>query len=457
MTYDPNVSVTVVSGAQPVDRAVLNIPLHLSTSPTFPERVRTYASAAEAAADTLLGTEGTAAVNAHFAQTLYAPQIKIGRGGDAAVAQVDTVTVGGTPLENEVYKITVNGIVTEYVAGATPTVSSVYTALDTAVTTAIAAEAITVGGADPDITLTADNAGEPFVVSVSVTAAPGQSAATGTLTLVHTTANSGIGSDLDACLAEDDDWYGLTTEINATPATNLITMEAASAWAQINGKLYIAQSLDATVLAGTAGNDLKVLAAKNNSRTAYIWHHDNSELAAVAWMSYTFQADPDETTTNWAYKPLSGISLKDPRITSTQQSNIEADNGNVVLSFGGNAVAGMGVTTTGGKIDTLITSDWLEARLKEAYIQLLSDVAARNDKIALTDKGMQIIPSVGQGIIDQGVRVGHLAEGTTFISIPDRADMTDADVTARLVRVTAGGTAAGAVEQIVVTFTLSLT
>lgn len=457
MTYDPNVSVTVVSGAQPVDRAVLNIPLHLSTSPTFPERVRTYASAAEASADTLLGTEGAAAVAAHFAQTLHSPTIKIGRGGDSATAQVVTITVGGTPLENEVYAVTVNGITTEYVAGAAPTVSSVYTALDAAVTSALAAEPLTLSGVDPDMVITADNAGEPFSYSVSVTAAPGQSAATGTLVAVLTTPNSGIGSDLDACLAEDDAWYGLTSEIDSTPADNLVVMEACSAWAQINSKFYIAQSSDTDVPAGTAGNDLKVLAAKNNNRTAYIWHHTDSELAAVAWMAYTFWADPDEVTTNWAYKPLSGISLKDPRVTSTEQGNIEADNGNVVLAFGGNAVAGMGVLTTGGKIDILITSDWLEARLKETFIQLLSDVSARNDKIGLTDKDMQIIPSTGQKIIDQGVRVGHLAEGTTFITIPLRADMPSADVTARLVRVTAGGTATGAAEQIVVIFTLSLT
>jgi hypothetical protein len=45
MTYDPNVSVTVVTGAQQVDTASFTIPLHLSSSPTFPERVREYGSA----------------------------------------------------------------------------------------------------------------------------------------------------------------------------------------------------------------------------------------------------------------------------------------------------------------------------------------------------------------------------------------------------------------------------
>jgi hypothetical protein len=456
MSFDGNVVATVVSGAQAVDRAVLNIPLHLTTGPTFPERVRTYASGAEAAADTLLGTLGTAAVDAHFAQDLHAPTIKIGRSADTPAAQVDTVTVAGTPLEGEVYNITVNGIVTEYVAGSSPTVSSVYTALDSAVTAAIAAEAVTVGGSDPDITLTADNLGEPFSVTVSVTKAPSQPAATGTLTLVHTTLNAGIGSDLDACLAEDDGWYGLTTVINAVAATNLITMEAASAWCQINKKIYLAQSLDATVLAGTAGNDLLVLAAKNNSRTAYAWHQDDSELLAVGAMSYKFQADPDVKSTNWAYVPVSSVSLKDPRLTSTQWGFIESQDGNRFDTFGGNGKFGMGITTTGKHIDTIITEDWLEARLKEAYIQLLSDVAARNEKIGLDDKSLQVFPNVGQKILDQGVDAEHLIEGTTEISVQKRADMSAADITDRHVRVTASGTAAGSAEKVTVTMTLSL-
>jgi hypothetical protein len=454
--FDGNVTAAVVSGAQAVDRAVLNIGMHLSSSPTFPERVRTYSSAAEAAADTLLGTEGTAAVNAHFAQDLHAPQIKIGRSGDTPAAQVDTVTVGGTPLENEVYNITVNGIVTEHVAGATPTVSSVYTALDTAVTAAIAAETITVAGADPDITFTADNLGEPFTVTVSVTAAPGQPAATGTLTLVHTTPNAGIGSDLDACLAEDDGWYGLTTYIHATPATNLINMEAASAWAQINKKIYLAQSLDATVLAGTAGNDLLVLAAKNNSRTAYAWHQSNSELLAVSTMAYKFQADPDVVSTNWAYVPVSGISLKDPRLTSTQWGFIESQLGNRFDTFGGNGKFGMGITTTDKNIDIIITEDWLEARLQESYIQVLSDFAARNQKIGLNDKEMQVFATAGQKILDQGVAAGHLNEGSTEITVQKRADMSAADITDRHVRVTASGIASGAAEKVTITMTLSL-
>lgn len=456
MTWDSNVTVTVVSGAQAVDRAVLNIPLHLTDSPTFPERVRTYGSPAEAAADTLLGTEGTDAVDAHFAQDLHAPTIKIGKAGDTPAAQVVTYTVGGTPVEGEVYEITVNGITTEYVAGASPTITTVHTGLKAAHTTDIAAEEITVAGVDPDITDTADNAGEQFSFSVSVTPAPGQSAATGTLVAVLTTPNAGIGSDLDACLVADDAWYGLTTEIHATPATNLVRMKAASAWAEANEKLYVAQSSEATVLTGTAGNDLLELAAKNNGNTAYVWHHDDDELCAVAVMAYVFWADPDVRTTNWAYKPLSGISLKPTRLTTTQQNYITSQNGNCFVAFGGIANFGMGITTTGGKIDVVTTKAWLKARLQEAYIQLLSDFGAEDDKIGINDKELQVIPNTGQKILDQGVRAKHLNAGSTSISIPLRADMPDADVTARLIRVTAAGVATGAAELITVTMTLSL-
>ncbi len=411
--------------------------------------MRTYGSGAEASADTLLGTEATAAVAAHFAQDLHSPTIKVGRLGDTPAAQVDTITVGGTPAVGDIYTITVNGITTEYVAGAGPTVSSVYTALDAAVTAAIAAEDVTVGGADPSITLTADNLGEPFSCSVDTDG-------DGTLTLVHTTANAGIGSDLDAILAEDPDWKWFTSEIDSTPADNLVIMKACSSWGQINKRNYIGQSSDADVLTATAGNDLEDLAAKNNSRTAYAYHHDDSELLALSAMAYKLQADPDQVATGWAYTPLSGISQKDPKLTSTEQGNIEDQYGNCATTFGGALKFGMGITTTNKHLDTIVAEDWLEARLAEAYTQLLSDVSANNLSIGLNDKEMHVFVSVGQGVLDRAVRIGHLNEGSTSISIPARASMPAADVTNRLIRVTASGTARGTAERVTVTMTVQL-
>jgi hypothetical protein len=173
-------------------------------------------------------------------------------------------------------------------------------------------------------------------------------------------------------------------------------------------------------------------------------------------MSYKFQADPDVVSTNWAYVPVSGVSLKDPRLTSTQWGYIESQLGNRFDTFGGNGKFGMGITTTDKKIDVIITEDWLEARLQETYIQVLSDAAARNDKIGLDDKSMQIFATNGQKILDQGVAAGHLIEGSTSITVQKRADMSAADILDRHVRVTASGTASGAAEKVTITMTLSL-
>jgi hypothetical protein len=453
MSWDKNVIVTIQNAAQAVARAVLNIPLFYTQQPTFPDRVRTYTSAAAAAADPLLGTEGTAAVDAHFEQTLHAPSIKIGRGGDAAVAQVITWTLSGTPVEGDAVYITINGIKTEYVAGATPTLSSIHAALSAAVTSAVAAEDVTISGVDPDIVSTADIAGEGFTYASGVTQQSGSSLV---ITPVVTAANAGVGSDLDAIKLADNGWFGLTSQIHPTPATNLEVMKACGAWVQANGKLYIGQSSDAGVLTKGAGNDLAELAKSNRPRVAYIWHHDDTELLAVAWMSYSFQADPDQQSTIWAYKPLVGISQKSPVLTDTELQNIQDQNGNAYDDFGGNDVTGMGITTTGKKIDIVITESWLEARLQERYIQTLSDVSARNEKIAYNDKALQIFPNDGREILRQGVRAEHLNPGTTFISVPLRADTPSADITNRLVRVTAGGEQAGAAELVVVTMTLSI-
>ena len=455
MGWNKNVLVTIQNAAQAVARAVLNIPLFLTTTPTFPDRVRTYTSAASAAeaVDPLIGTEGRAAVDAHFEQTLHAPSIKIGRGGDAAVAQIITWTLTGAPIVGDAVYITINGIKTEYVAGAAPTLSSIHTALAAAVASAVSDEDVTMSGVDPDIVCTADNAGEGFTYAEGVTQ---QGASTLVITAVVTAANAGIGSDLDAILLADDAWFGLTSAIDSTPADNLVLMKACGAWVQANGKLYIGQSSDADVLTKAAANDLEELAKSNRPRVAYVWHHDDSELRAVAWMSYTFQADPDQQSTIWAYKPLAGISQKSPVLTPTELQNIQDQNGNAFDDFGGNDVTGMGITTTGKKIDIVVTESWLEARLQERYIQTLSDVSARNEKIAYNDKDLQIFPNDGSEILQQGVRAEHLNPDTTFISVPKKVDTPTADVTARLVRVTAGGEQAGAAELVVVTVTLSV-
>ncbi len=121
-------------------------------------------------------------------------------GGTTAVAQVDTLTVGGTIEADDVFTITVTG---ENGDTHAVTVTGGSTDADTVATAMAAAwnadahylcapvTAAASGGGTGALTLTADTAGVPFHVSVATTEAGGGAADAQTFTRAATTANAG--------------------------------------------------------------------------------------------------------------------------------------------------------------------------------------------------------------------------------------------------------------------------
>lgn len=121
---------------------------------------------------------------------------KIWRGDSPAVAQVVTLTVGGTIEATDIFIMTINGKSLSVVAGST-TAADVATAIATAWNALSAAAypefaeitaAATSGGA---LTLTADTAGKPFTVSLTTTETGGGAADSQTFGQSTTTACSG--------------------------------------------------------------------------------------------------------------------------------------------------------------------------------------------------------------------------------------------------------------------------
>ncbi len=123
-------------------------------------------------------------------------------GGATAVAQVDTLTVGGTIEADDVFTITVTGEngdthEVEVTAGSTDadtvatTIAAAWNADTHYLCTPVTAAAV--GGGSGELTLTADTAGMPFYVSVATTEAGGGAADDQTfeITSPQTTANAG--------------------------------------------------------------------------------------------------------------------------------------------------------------------------------------------------------------------------------------------------------------------------
>ena len=406
MTWNNNVIVVIIDDALPVEALSFGVPLHLTEDVTFTERTRVYDSATAAEQDSTVGATALAAVQAHFDQRLHSPTIKLGR-READVAQVGTWTITGTPAENDQFEITINGIDGNYTAGAAEDATAVAGALRTALTTAVAGEDVTVGGTGTDITVTADNAGEPFTYSSTYTpiSPPGASG----ITEVLTTANVNAATELAEIVAKDNAFYGIT--MAARDDTDILYV---AAWVESQTKIFMAQSSTAAVLTATAGNVLETLMANNYGRTAYCWHHDDSEYLDVAWMGFALQCPLDTKSTIWAYKQLVGVTLKDPAITPTEQQNVADDDnsayGNLYLDFGGNGATGMGRTVDGQPIDRRTTKDWWEARLREEMIQILLDASNRNEKIRYTDKGLDVFRVGADAVNGRGVSAEHFAE-----------------------------------------------
>lgn len=110
------------------------------------------------------------------------------RGDSQAIAQLETITIGGTWLANDTATVTINGKdVTFTVVSGSTAVSDVHAGLLAALQASTVSEfsEITWGGTSPDITGTGDSSGTPFTASVS------KSSTSGTISTTTTTAATG--------------------------------------------------------------------------------------------------------------------------------------------------------------------------------------------------------------------------------------------------------------------------
>lgn len=452
-----DVSVSVGVGAPQVRRTGFGIPLWIAPAGTlgvgFTERIRFYAED-EAADDDDLSAQAQAAVAAVFAQDRSVDLVAVGR-VEADQAQVITFTFSGTPEVGDEMIVTINGVETSYTVAST-TLNDEVDALRSAMVTALSGEDVTVAGTSPDITVTADTAGDPFTYTSEIVLTGSGDLA---VAEAETTADRSISTELDEIMAESSNFYGV--EAGSKDDTDITRLAAK---VESMGLLHLAQVDNAAVKAGTSGNLLETLAGLNYGGTALIWHNDDDEELALAWMGYVLEADPDEKSTNWKHRNLAGITSDTDNLSSTEILNIRNGNGNVYTDFYGVAVTANGVTVDGNPIDFRITRDWLRARIEENVAQRLLEVAAANSKIPYTDAGLQQMRAIVQKVLQNGVDAGHLrgnaenADGelTPRATVPALADVPGVDRSNRICRVEFEAELAGAIESVTISGTVAI-
>jgi len=422
--FDSDITVNVYGSATPVKRQSFGVLMLASqdVGAGFTEDYRLYESPQEAAADTDLQSGTQAMIAAFYSQPSHPRKVGVAA-MVADVAMIETFTINAGPAANDVYSITINGIESSYTAGATPTPSTVAAGLRSVMQTNLAAEAVTVAGADPDITVTVDVAGDDVTFSSSYTAAGG---GTSGITEVATKASVSIKTQLDTLLQGYDDFYAVAAYSRAK-----VEQQRLAEWTVANTRLALIQSSDADIIAGTAGNLFATLYAASNGRAVGLYHDTDAEYGDAAWGAAGLWVDPDQKASVWYDKTLTGITTI-PGLTSAQKTQVLAYNGNLYPTLKSVGATGPGKLFSGDWVDDLITEDWFKARLEEDLAQLKLDLSNRGEKIPYTNRGLAMLESVIRARVKTGWDIGHLDEESgVVIDVPDISDVTSADILAR--------------------------
>lgn len=339
-------------------------------------------------------------VQQFFSQNPTATSAIVGRRA-TPTAQVVNVLVSDNT--DGAYVVTING--TDYTYNASgETTTQIRDGLLTQIADAAVSDAT---GAGDSIDLTANEAGVPFTVALT-------SPASG-LSQTTTTPNSGIGEDLAAISAENDDWYCV---IETSRSAGVIETCAAVVEAYSPKRIFMAQSNDAAILDPGDATDIgSILQAANYTRTGLWYHDDDTEFADATAAGDSLPTDPGSIT--WNNREINAITP--PTLSANDISALQAKSVNYLERIAGRNVTRGGVMASGEFIDVIRGIDWFEANLSADVFDLLVE----EDKVPYTDEGAQTLKGVvdgrGQNAITQGIF-------STFTStVPEVADIADSE------------------------------
>ena len=437
-SIDSIVSVSISTNSTTVSREGFGTPLVLAYHTRFLERYRTYTTLAEMTADGFaVYDDAYRMAAAAFAQDPTVTQIVVGR-LPAAPSYTSTLTMTSA-VEGAVIKATVIEPTTGTAVPLTYTVPAAQTLTQVATAFELLVEGVT----------GVDSGSSVAVVTVTPTVAGRRVHIYDlqNITIEETTADAGYDTELTALQAENDDWYGITTD-SSSPAN----VADVAAWTLTNKKLYFAATNSSGELAGT-GTLGSALDALSNDRTVLIYAPNSHEFAGAAWAGAGLAQSPGTIT--WAFKSLAGVTAKN--LTTTQRNFLTADNINTYETIASVPVTLPGVVTSGEFIDIRHGIDALEAAIKEDVFALL----VNSSKVPMTRAGLDLIHSAILGAMKrfEGTEnvPGLLAEGTSSVIMPLISAISTANRAARRVTgIRFSATLEGAIHSITVVGTLSV-
>ena len=146
-------------------------------------------------------------------------------------------------------------------------------------------------------------------------------------------------------------------------------------------------------------------------RTILIYHDDEGEFAAEAYLANRLAADPDQMSAPWD-AAVASVGSYTTALTSTEKSNLynETDGGqrvNIGLAYGSAPFfVDPGKTVSSGlgrPVYEMVTRDWFEARLQERIATMKVNESARFRKITIDARGQAKVLSVIEALLNQGL------------------------------------------------------
>ena len=433
-----HVTSTITKDSVGLSKKGFGTAVFFSNTATFVELLRRYNSFADVIVDFAVTTSPEyLAAQAFFSQNPHPNELIIAKASLPAtmVYQLSVLVVRNS------YKYTVRvkgeGITAteaSYTSDASATDGEIIIGLVAAIDVVVGNNYTATGTTSP-ATITGDAAGDWF----SLEADPAD------LTLIQTTVDPGIATDLAALKVADDDWYALYTWTNS----NAFVL-AAAAWVEANGKRYAADTNDSACATAGAGGGDTLDDLLPYSRTFGTFHRAPNEMAGAAWLGECLHRAPGTQT--WKFKNLATVNVYP--MNATYRANIKAKNGNAYEQIGGRGIMFPGTTGDGEFIDVGRFLDWQDDDLITAIAAVL--VAAA--KIPFTDAGAAMLESAMRASIKRGVAIGGFrSDPEPTFSVPKIADVSTANRGDRILPdLKWAAQLAGAVHEVIASGTVSV-
>lgn len=417
--------------------ATFGTALIASPHASFAERVRTY-KRGEYDEDNLPAILVTA-LDDHFAQNPCPVEVKVGR------LSIDKIVIQPSALvPSAVYSLKVDGQLASFTADASPLATEIATGIAAAIT-ALAISGITATAVSGTVEITYASDIKPLTEFVRLEFG----------TITPAAAANSLSADLSAIEDEDSAWY----DLHLTERTPARVLEAAE-WTEARIKIFGTALAEADILNPSLATDtISVLGDSQYFRTYSAYHGAaDTQFADVAWAARVLPIQPGGET--WALKRLASVTPDD--LTSTQKNTVFDKGGNTFEFYQPQlALTNPGKTAAGEWIDVIRFRDWLQNFIQVNMVTMM----VKRDKVPYTDGGIQLVANNLKASLRRGQEVGGIspdevdADGNTIpgfiVTVPLRAEVTDAEAASRILNVSFSARLAGAIHVVNVTGSLS--